>query len=78
MRNNWNNITEQIKPGPWDHITQEMRDAERVRIKKMTDKKLVAYYYEAPNPIYKRSAGWEIVMIRRLMNWEQLHTGGAK
>lgn len=75
MNNQWNTISQQVKRGRWDHITQEMRDAERVRIKKMTDKKLIAYYYEAPNPIYKRSAGHEIVIIRRLMNWDQLFAG---
>lgn len=76
MKNNtWNQTSGTIKPGRWDHITQAMRDAERQKIKKMSDKKLIAYFHEASVPQFKRSAQWEIVMIRKLMTFNELWGG---
>lgn len=75
MNNNWNNITQQAKIGRWDHITDEMRAAERARIRKMSDAELVAYFYEATFPIYKQTAEWQIVRVRRLMTRDELLGG---
>jgi hypothetical protein len=68
----WNRVTIRPPVGRWDHITQEQIDAERKRVKRMSDKRLLAYYWEVDNPKFQRVIGHQIVVVRRLMDFQKL------
>ena len=71
----WNTVSGAPPKGRWDHITQDVKDAERARLRGLSDSELVACYHDAPNPIFQRLADHQIVMIRRLLNRDELRGG---
>lgn len=72
--NDWNKVSGPIKAGKWDkYFVPEVRDAERTKIRKMTDVELIDYYTHQEIGPFRRSAFWEIVVVRRLMTKTEAH-----
>lgn len=79
MNGNWNEVSATVESGKWDkYLAPEVRDAERTKIRKMTDAKLIDYYTTTEIAPFKKSAFWEIVMVRRLMTKAEAHALLAK
>lgn len=75
MSRNWNEVSGgPITAGKWDkYLVPEVRDTERTKIRKMSDRRLIAYYTTTEIAPFRKSAFWEIVVVRRLMTKPEAH-----
>lgn len=74
MSRNWNGVSGPIKAGKWDkYLVPEVRDAERTKIRKMSNRKLIDYYTHQEIAPFRRSALNEIVFVRRLLTITEAH-----